>query len=60
MQAVPLLDGARTAPLAAGLLYQLSMNDEARAAFCFCPGALSRLLDSILRALGPSNAGTCS
>jgi hypothetical protein len=59
MQAVPLLDGSRTAPLAAGLLYQLSMNDEARAAFCFCPGALSRLLDSILRALGPSNAGVC-
>lgn len=54
-QAVPLLDGTRTAPLAAGLLYQLSLDDAARSAFCFCPGGLNRLLDSILRALGPSN-----
>lgn len=56
-QAVPLLDGTRTAPLAAGLLYQLSLDDEGRAAFCYCPGGLNRLLDSILRALGPSSAG---
>lgn len=56
-QAVPLLDGPRTAPLAAGLLYQLSLDDEARSAFCFCSGALNRLLDSILRALGPSQTG---
>jgi hypothetical protein len=57
LQAVPLLDGTRTAPLAAGLLYQLSIDDEGRAAFCFCPGGLNRLLDSILRTLGPRNAG---
>jgi len=57
IQAVPLLDGPRTAPLAAGLLYQLSLDDEARSAFCFCSGALNRLLDSILRALGPSQSG---
>jgi hypothetical protein len=55
---VPLLDGTRTAPLAAGLLYQLSIESEARTAFCCSPGGLNRLLDSILRALGaPSSAG---
>jgi hypothetical protein len=51
---VPLLDGPRTAPLAAGLLYQLSSADEAKAAFCFSPGGLSRLMDAVSRALGPS------
>lgn len=58
-QTVPLLDGAHTSPLAAGLLYQLSLCDEACTAFCFCPGGLPRLLDSILRALGgPSSSNT--
>lgn len=56
-QAVQLLDSRSAAPLAAGLLYQLSMDDAAKSMFAFCPGALARLYESIMRALGAAPSG---
>jgi len=53
LQAVQLLDVPASAPLAAGLLYQLSLDDAAKSIFVFCPGALARLHESIMRAMGP-------
>lgn len=56
-QAVALLDNPQSAPLAAGLLYQLSIDDEAKGLFIFCQGALQRLYESIMRAMGASSSG---
>ncbi|KAF6257067.1 kinesin-associated protein-domain-containing protein [Scenedesmus sp. NREL 46B-D3] len=57
-QAVALLDSRAAAPVAAGLLYQLSAEQAARPLFALCPGALARLHDSLLRAMaGGSPAG---
>eukprot|EP00775_Hariotina_reticulata_P002316 gene2316-2624_t len=55
-QAVQLLDVPASAPLAAGLLYQLSTDDAAKGTFVFCQGALARLHESIMRAMGPGSA----
>lgn len=57
-QAVLLLDHPQSAPLAAGLLYQLSMDDSAKGLFVLCPGALQRLYDSIMRAMGAAGPVT--
>ncbi|WIA24018.1 hypothetical protein OEZ85_013641 [Tetradesmus obliquus] len=51
-QAVQLLDSRQAAPVAAGLLYQLSIEDSAKPLFAFCSGALPRLYESIMRAMG--------
>uniref|UniRef100_A0A383VI43 Uncharacterized protein n=1 Tax=Tetradesmus obliquus TaxID=3088 RepID=A0A383VI43_TETOB len=51
-QAVQLLDSRQAAPVAAGLLYQLSIENSAKPLFAFCSGALPRLYESIMRAMG--------
>jgi hypothetical protein len=42
--------------VAAGLLYQLSIEDSAKPIFAFCSGALPRLYESIMRAMGAAPA----
>jgi hypothetical protein len=59
-QAVQLLDSRQTAPVAAGLLYQLSIEDSAKPLFAFCSGALPRLYESIMRAIGAGAPGPTS
>lgn len=55
-QALGHMGCSASAPLAAGLLYQLSLDEPAKALFLFVPGALQRLHDSLLRALGAGKA----
>jgi hypothetical protein len=59
-QAVQLLDSRQAAPVAAGLLYQLSIEDSATPLFAFCSGALPRLYESIMRAMGAGASGSAS
>jgi hypothetical protein len=59
-QAVQLLDSRQAAPVAAGLLYQLSIEDSAKPLFAFCSGALPRLYESIMRAMGAGASGQSS
>jgi hypothetical protein len=54
---VQLLDSRQAAPVAAGLLYQLSIEDSAKPLFAFCSGALPRLYESIMRAMGAGLSG---
>jgi hypothetical protein len=60
LQAVQLLDSRQAAPVAAGLLYQLSIEDSAKPIFAFCSGALPRLYESIMRAMGAGASGPSS